>query len=612
MTSTQTRERPAPAPTRTAAPAGTAGGRTGDVGLRTLLPHLKGHWPVLGTVGLLSLAVTLLTLCQPLLIRDVLTRMEADEGVAGLVGLLVAALLAGAVLSGFRDYLLQRVAEGLVLGTRRRLVARLLRLPIAEYDRRRTGDLLSRVGADTTLLRAVVTSGLFDIVTNVLLVGGSAVMMLLIDPLLFGATALGLTTGVLAVVGLSRQVRGASRDAQDRVGEMTSAVERAISAVRTIRASGAEEREARAVDAFAGHAHDAGLRIARLQSLINPITSTTVQVAFLVVLGVGGARVASGAIEVGDLVSFLLFLFTLWFPLGRALNAYSRLQSGLGALHRIEEVMELPQESDLTDTPAALLSVRERGEPEPTAPQPPAIEFDQVTFGYEGGETVLKDVSLMVPRGTRTALVGPSGAGKSTLLSLVERFYDVTSGTVRVDGTDVRDLPRPALRHKLGYVEQSAPVLAGTVRDNLALASPDATDEDMREVLRSVNLEDIVMRAPQGLDTEVGEGGVLLSGGERQRLALARTFLAAPPIMLLDEATSNLDARNEVLMRDAIGSVTTDRTLLVVAHRLSTVVDSDQIVVLEHGEVVAVGRHDELADTNPLYRELAAHQLLIK
>ncbi|MDT0387739.1 ABC transporter ATP-binding protein [Streptomyces dubilierae] len=618
MTSTQTRERPAAArPQATAPGAGAAGASTSGVGLRSLLPHLKGHWPTLGVVALLSLATTLLTLSQPVLIRDVLTRIEADEAVGGLVGLLLAALVAAAVLTGFRDYMLQRVAEGLVLGTRRRLVARLLRLPIAEYDQRRTGDLLSRVGADTTLLRAVVTSGLFDIVTNVLMVGGSAVMMFLIDPTLFGATALGLATGVVAVVGLSRRVRGASRAAQDRVGEMTSAVERAISAVRTIRASGAEHREAQAVDDYAKGAYDAGLRIATLQALINPVTSTTVQLAFLVVLGIGGARVASGAIEVGDLVSFLLFLFTLWFPLGRALNAYSRLQTGLGALHRIEEVLTLPQESDLADPPAATaLSVRERTPPAAggtaSAPPPPAIEFDHVAFGYTGGETVLKDVSLVVPRGTRTALVGPSGAGKSTLLSLVERFYDVTSGTVRVDGTDVRELPRPVLRHRLGYVEQSAPVLAGTVRDNLALAAPDATDEDMREVLRSVNLENVIMRAPLGLDAQVGEGGVLLSGGERQRLALARTFLAAPPIMLLDEATSNLDARNEVLMRDAIGSVTADRTLLVVAHRLSTVVDSDQIVVLERGEVVAAGRHDELADSSPLYRELAAHQLLIK
>ncbi|MFG3319031.1 ABC transporter ATP-binding protein [Streptomyces sp. NPDC048171] len=615
MTSTQTRERP-PAPdagAKSAPEPGPPSPPARKVGLRSLFPYLQGYWPTLGIVAVLSLVVTLLTLSQPVLTRDVLTDIEADRPVGRLVALLIGVLVVVAVLGGVRDYLLQRAAEGLVLTARRRLVARLLRLPITEYDRRRTGDMLSRVGADTTMLRAVVTSGLFDTVTNVVMVGGSALMMCLIDPTLFAATALGLGLGVLAVVGLSRRVRGASRDAQDRIGEMTSAVERAISAVRTIRASGAEEREGHAVDGYAKEAYHAGMRIARLQAMINPITSTTIQVAFLVVLGLGGARVASGAIQVGDMVAFVLFLFMLWFPLGRALTAYSRLQSGLGALQRIEEMVDLPQETD-SAAATGTLTVRERTRPdaETGAARPPAIEFDRVSFGYDDGETVLRNVSLTVPRGTRTALVGPSGAGKSTLLSLVERFYDVTSGVVRVGGTDVRDLPRRELRQRLGYVEQSAPVLAGTVRDNLSLAAPDADDDAMREVLRSVNLLGVVERAPLGLDTEVGEGGVLLSGGERQRLALARTFLAAPPIMLLDEATSNLDARNEALMREAIGTVTADRTLLVVAHRLSTVVDSDQIVVLEHGEVVAAGRHEELTGTSPLYRELASHQLLIQ
>jgi ATP-binding cassette subfamily B protein/ATP-binding cassette subfamily C protein len=220
-------------------------------------------------------------------------------------------------------------------------------------------------------------------------------------------------------------------------------------------------------------------------------------------------------------------------------------------------------------------------------------------------------VSFAVPYGTRTALVGPSGAGKSTLLQLVERFYDVSAGAVRVGGVDVRDQPRTDLRRRLGYVEQDAPVLAGTLRDNLQLTVPDASEAEMLAVLDAVNLLDIVDRTPLGLDAQVGEGGVLLSGGERQRLAIARTLLAAPPILLLDEPTSNLDARNEVALREAIQTVARSRTLLIVAHRLSTVVDADQIVVLDQGRVAAVGRHDELTETSALYRELAANQLLV-
>jgi ATP-binding cassette subfamily B protein/ATP-binding cassette subfamily C protein len=197
------------------------------------------------------------------------------------------------------------------------------------------------------------------------------------------------------------------------------------------------------------------------------------------------------------------------------------------------------------------------------------------------------------------------------VLALVERFYEVDAGTVRVGGVDIRDLSRESLRARLGYVEQEAPVLAGTIRDNLRLTVPDATEAQMLAVLDTVNLTDIVGRTPMGLDAQVGEGGVLLSGGERQRLAIARTLLAAPPILLLDEPTSNLDARNEAALRDAIDAVSADRTLLIIAHRLSTVVDADQIVVLDGGRVVASGRHDELTETSALYRELATHQLLV-
>jgi ABC-type multidrug transport system fused ATPase/permease subunit len=571
------------------------------VGLPALLPYLREHRGTLVIVAVLSLVSAGSALGQPLLVRTVLDGITAARPITGAVALLVALLLAGAALTGLRDYLLQRTAEGLVLTTRRRLAVHLLRLPIAEYDQRRTGDLLSRVGADTTLLRAVVTSGLFEIVTGVVMVAGAAIAMALLDPLLLGVALIGLALGMVIAITVSRRVRGLSEQAQARLGEMTSAVERALSAARTIRASGAERREAQTVTRSATDAYDAGLRVARLQALIQPAAAAAIQGAFLLVLGVGGARVASGAISVGDLVAFILFLFFLVLPLGQALHAYTQLQTGLGALQRIEEILDLPGETD-ADTVSSV----------PAAPgSAPAVVFDNVSFTYPTGTRVLYDVSFSVPYGTRTALVGPSGAGKSTLLGLIERFYEVDGGTVRVDGTDIRDLPRDALRRKLGYVEQEAPVLAGTLRDNLLLTAPDAGDARLRAVLDEVNLGGVVDRTPLGLDVQVGEGGVMLSGGERQRLAIARTLLAGSPILLLDEPTSNLDARNEAALRHAIAAAADTRTLIIVAHRLSTVVDSDQIVVLEAGRVVAVGPHEELLQTSPLYRELATHQLLV-
>ncbi|RZU75187.1 ABC transporter transmembrane protein [Micromonospora kangleipakensis] len=384
---------------------------------------------------------------------------------------------------------------------------------------------------------------------------------------------------------------------------MTSAVERAISAARTIRASRAETREAETVAGSAAEAYAAGLRVARVQALVGPASTVTIQGAFLLVLAVGGARVAAGAISVGDLVAFVMFLFFLVLPLGQAVHAYTQLQSGLGALARIEEILAVPEEGagDRRARPVVA----------PAAGGPAAIRFDRVGFGYPGGPPVLHGVSFTVPAGTRTALVGPSGAGKSTLLALVERFYEVTEGALCLDGVDVRNLPRDALRARLGYVEQEAPVLAGTLRENLLITAPDAPDDRLLAVLDEVNLGHLAERAPEGLGVQVGEGGVLLSGGERQRLAIARTLLAGPPVLLLDEPTSNLDARNEAALRRAIDAVAVRRTLLIVAHRLSTVVDADQIVVLDGGRVVAVGSHDELTVTSPLYRELATHQLLV-
>ena len=581
--------------------AGEADAATPKVGPAALLPYLRRHRGTLAVVAVLSLLSAAASLAQPVLVREVLDAVSANRAAGGAVALLVSLLITAAALGGARDYLLQRTAEGVVLTTRRRLAWHLLRLPIAEYDARRTGDLLSRVGADTTLLRAVVTSGLLEIVTGVVMVAGATIAMAVLDPVLLAVAAGGLSIGLAVALVVSRRVRGLSEQAQARLGEMTSAVERAISAARTIRASGAEEREAVTVARSAQQAYESGMRVARLESVIGPVAVATTQGAFLLVLGVGGARVAAGTITVGDLVAFILFLFFLVLPLGQALGAYTRLQTGLGALQRIEEVLRLPSET-AADVPGDAGAGREDAD---------AVTFEDVTFAYPGGAPVLHGVSFSAPRGSRIALVGPSGAGKSTVLALIERFYEVTGGAVRVDGVDVRRMPRDALRRRLGYVEQEAPVLAGTLRDNLLLTAPDADDARLLAALAQVNLEALVTRTPDGLDVQVGEGGVLLSGGERQRLAIARSLLADSPVLLLDEPTSNLDARNEAALREAIATAAIRRTLIVVAHRLSTVVDSDQIVVLDGGRVVAAGTHDELLENSPLYRELAAHQLLV-
>ncbi len=635
-----------------------------------LLPYLFEHKGVLSVVVVLSILGAAASLAQPLLVGLVISNVESQKPLGPLVWLLVILVIVSGLISGYQHYLLQRTGEGVVLSSRRRLVGRMLRLPISEFDTRRTGDLVSRVGSDTTLLRAVLTQGLVEAIGGALTFLGALVAMAIIDPVLLGLTVLVIAVSIIVVVGLSGRIRVASQRAQTKVGDLAAAVERAISSVRTIRAANATDREIAAIDADAVGAWKMGIQVAKISALVVPVAGIAMQVSFLVVLGVGGFRVASGAITVANLVTFILFLFMMILPLGQAFGAVTAVNAALGALGRIQEIVELPAE-DQFDRELAPLAVTVGAANATMAPDAPAIAFVGVHFAYPdtaiapsereereqdadaarsrrdetrrdavealGGVDivaeaeaaaglpldarevdeilppggVLRGVSFAAPRGKRTALVGPSGAGKSTILALIERFYDPTDGVVNFGGLDVRTIDRTTLRSQIGYVEQDAPVLAGSLRDNLTLGAPDATDAECIDVLHAVNLTEVLERNELGLSAPVGEDGIMLSGGERQRLAIARALLAAPPVLLLDESTSSLDGRNEQLMREAIDAVAEDRTLIVIAHRLSTVVDSDQIVVIDHGQVIGTGTHSELVVTTPLYRDLAKHQLLV-
>ncbi|WP_288466903.1 ABC transporter ATP-binding protein [uncultured Curtobacterium sp.] len=597
-----------------------------------LLTYLFENKPAMAVIIVLSVLGAAASLAQPLLVNQVVTAVQRGDTLSVLVWVLVALVLVSGLLNGVQHFLLQRAGEGVVLSTRRKLIARILNLPISEFDTRRTGDLVSRVGSDTTLLRAVLTQGLIESIGGALTFIGAIIAMAVIDPLLLGITVVIVLVAIVVVGGLSRRIRIASKRAQEKVGDLTAAIERGIGAVRTIRAAGATDREVREVDDHATEAYRRGLDIAKMSAFVVPVASIVMQVAFIAVLGVGGAQVAAGQITIATLITFILLLFMMVMPLGQALGAAVAVAQALGALGRIEEILHLPTE-DQDDGAVRVAAATETDD---------AIAFEHVTFRYAGGadasgadgaagagavgsgagagagdgapgadDVVLDDVSFRVPRGARVALVGPSGAGKSTTLALIERFYDPTSGVIRLGGVDVRGLDRAELRAQIGYVEQDAPVLAGTIRANLLLGSPDASETECVRVLEAVNLGDVLHRDPRGLDAQVGEDGVMLSGGERQRLAIARALLAAPPILLLDESTSSLDGVNEQKMRLAIDAVAEDRTLLVIAHRLSTVVDSDVIVVLEHGRVVGTGTHSELVQSTPLYRDLAKHQLLV-
>jgi ABC-type multidrug transport system fused ATPase/permease subunit len=573
-----------------------------------LLRRIRPHRRTLAISGVLALFGAAGGLAQPLAAREVIEALADDESL--LVPLLVLGGLVAfsAVILAANFWLLERTSERIVLGTRRELASRLLRLRLSALDLQAPGDLVARATSDSTLLGSVSSTALVQLVMGAITLVASIVLMGVVDLVL-----LGVTLAVLVVVGgavalvLPRIMRATERQ-QEAVGGLGAALERALGGFRTVKASGAEERETRAVTEAAERAYRRGMESAGYQAIVGTATGLIVQVAFLAVLGVGGARVASGDMGVGDLIAFLLYLFYLTDPITAVAQGATQLQQGLAAVKRIDSVTTLPVEEDGARLPAPRAA--------PASPAAavsdgdgPLVVFDRVSFRYRDDRPeVLHEVSFEVPARGVTAIVGPSGAGKTTLFSLIERFYEPEAGAIRFEGRDLADWPRAALRGQIGYVEQEAPVLAGTLRDNLLYAAPEAGDAALRAVLRDARLEEVVERLPDGLDTEIAARGASLSGGERQRIAIARALLRRPALLLLDEAASQLDAVNEMALRDTVARAGESRAVLAIAHRLSTVVAARRIVVLEQGRVRATGTHGELVESDALYAELAATQ----
>ncbi|MFI1568068.1 ABC transporter ATP-binding protein [Streptomyces sp. NPDC020490] len=560
---------------------------------------MRPTWPQLLLGGALNLLTAAAGLAVPLAAERLIDGLASGRPPRDVLLVMGALVTFTALVGPLGAYTLRRAAESIVLTARRRLTSHLLRLRISEFDRTEPGDLISRVTSDTTMLRQVTTDSLVGTATGALTLVATTTLMCLLDLVLTAVTLVVLLVAGWIVRSVMSRVNEAGMASQESVGLVGASVERALGALRTVKASGAEEAEEEAVHQAAEDAWSASVRAAKWLAMAGNVAEMAMQVAFFTVLAVGGVRVASGALEASRLIAFLMYVFYLVPAIQQLVSGVSQYNLGAAAVKRIRAAEALRAEP------------RSTGGDRSGSAEPAELSFQGVHFRYAPElPPVHRGLTFTVPPRGMTAFVGPSGAGKTTVFSLIERFYEPTAGSILLDGRDIADWDIGELRSAIGYVEQDAPVLSGSLRDNLLLGSRDATDDAVRRVLRTARLDDLVERLPQGLDSLVGHRGTRLSGGQRQRVAIARALLRRPRLLLLDEATSQLDAVNEAALRDTVADISRTTTVLVVAHRLSTIAMADRIVVLDSGTVQAVGTHQELVATSPLYAELATTQFL--
>ncbi|WP_329409997.1 ABC transporter ATP-binding protein/permease [Nocardia vinacea] len=559
----------------------------------------------MGATALL-LVGTGLSLVQPLLAGRVIRDAVSGETIVWSLAALVGAYLLYAVTDTCGLYILERSSESVLLSVRNRLAGHLLRLRIPTLESLRVGDLISRVTLDSTVIRNAVGTSLIQILTGAITLIGTVAVMIYLDWLLFSIVFVTVGAAAGAMLLVMMRIEVASTRLQESVGALSADIERALTGVRTVKVNNAEDREHEHLAELAGAAFSAGVRAARLKALGNPAMHLAVTGSFVVSLLVGGVRVANHQMELSSLVTMMLLAMNLLIPVGDLFNGSVGLQKALGALSRIESTLELPSE-DVDDIQE---SGTEPGRRSPIATIDKsaengqlALEFRDVHFSYDE-RTILKGVNFSVPSHGHVALVGHSGAGKSTVFSLVSRFYNPDDGDILLGGRSYAGRPRRAWRSEISLLEQNAPLLFGSLRDNLTYREPGLAEDDLQRAIKLAGLADLVARLPRGLDTPVGEHGVLLSGGERQRVALARALIRRPVLMMLDEPTAMLDAETEKALNVTIQAVRKECALLVIAHRLSTIREADTVMFLKDGQIVDSGSHDELVARNVDYQQL--------
>ncbi|MCX4662251.1 ABC transporter ATP-binding protein [Streptomyces uncialis] len=572
------------------------------VRLRVLWSFARPHKGRLALGLVLALLGSAMELATPMATKAVLDTLSGDVRLAWPITVLLALLAVGAFVGLWQAILLGTVAERIVLDARESVVRRYFRAALLPLSGRSTGELATRVTSDTVLLREAASSSVVGLINGAVLLVGTLVLMGTLDLVLLGVTVGAVVVIAVVFLLLMPGIATEQEKAQEALGRMGGALEGALRALRTVKAARAEERMADRVVVHARTAAAHGTSAVRREAVAWTVAFAGIQLAVIGILGFGAWRVSAGHLEVSSLIAFLLYMFTLMGPVTELSTHMTALQSGIAAAARIREVEAIPLETAPTAPAGHPTTPPGKTFPAPRADRP-VLELRAVTARYAPGtEPAVRSLDLAVPARGHTAVVGPSGAGKTTLFSLLLRFLDAEHGELRLDGTPYTELSAAEVRARFAYVEQDTPLIPGTLRENLLLGHPDAAEDDLYRVLDEVRLGDHARALPEGLDTELS--ATSLSGGQRQRVALARALLRAPDVLLLDEATAQIDALTEAAVTEYVRAHADRAAVISIAHRLSTVISADRIVVMEDGRVRAVGTHQELLRADRLYRDL--------